>query len=332
MHQPLPLLPGVHTFTVTSISKSGFVWETARDVATVSTRTVLSSAADLDGDGVANLVDNCRQLANPNQADLDGDGVGDACDVCPGLDDPAQKDFDADGVGDRCDCAPFNAASIDVAEVAGVSFASDKTTLSWDGVVGADRYDLQSGLVSQLPAGDYGACVANDLGQRRYLSSDPVAVGSARFFVVIADDATCGQGTLGRRSNGVERINANPSRCSLIRVTSLRLTMARTCGRQDPLQGGHHEGRECNDAAGPQRAAVDQFGRGDPRDVGEGLRIVPVVDEADQLIDVVTDRDICIALGTHLCRPHQLVAGEMIRGNCYVAHPWEDWKSSAPDG
>mgnify|MGYP000851923208 CR=1 FL=1 len=52
--------------------------------------------------------------------------------------------------------------------------------------------------------------------------------------------------------------------------------------------------------------------------------IVPVVDEADQLIDVITDRDICIALGTHSCRPHQLVVGEMIRGNCYVAHPWED--------
>ncbi len=213
VHQPASLLPGVYTFTVTSISKSGFVWETVRDVATTSTRTVLSSAADLDGDGVANLVDNCRQLANPNQADLDGDGVGDACDVCPGLDDPAQRDFDDDGVGDRCDCAPFNAASIDVAEVAGVSFASDKTTLSWDGVVGADRYDLQSGLVSQLPAGDYGSCVANDLGQRRYTSSDPVAAGTARFFVVIADDATCGQGTLGRRSNGVERINANPLRC-----------------------------------------------------------------------------------------------------------------------
>ena len=40
-------------------------------------------ASDADGDDVANLIDNCRDVFNPDQADRDGDGRGDACDyVC----------------------------------------------------------------------------------------------------------------------------------------------------------------------------------------------------------------------------------------------------------
>jgi hypothetical protein len=38
---------------------------------------------DPDGDGICNDLDNCKNLANPDQADSDGDGVGDACDNCP---------------------------------------------------------------------------------------------------------------------------------------------------------------------------------------------------------------------------------------------------------
>lgn len=34
---------------------------------------------DADGDGIANLTDNCNVIANPGQADSDGDGIGDAC-------------------------------------------------------------------------------------------------------------------------------------------------------------------------------------------------------------------------------------------------------------
>ncbi|UCG31675.1 MAG: right-handed parallel beta-helix repeat-containing protein, partial [Phycisphaerales bacterium] len=39
--------------------------------------------ADTDGDGVPDTVDNCPDVANPDQADADGDGMGDACDAGP---------------------------------------------------------------------------------------------------------------------------------------------------------------------------------------------------------------------------------------------------------
>src|SRR6185369_15441189 len=35
---------------------------------------------DTDGDGILDRVDNCTNVANPNQADQDGDGFGTACD------------------------------------------------------------------------------------------------------------------------------------------------------------------------------------------------------------------------------------------------------------
>jgi hypothetical protein len=41
-------------------------------------------AADADGDGIPDLVDNCPNVANPDQKDTDGDGIGDACDGAPG--------------------------------------------------------------------------------------------------------------------------------------------------------------------------------------------------------------------------------------------------------
>ena len=55
---------------------------------------------DCDGDGVAQEVDNCPQVANHDQLDTDGDTVGDACD----------PDDDGDNVPDVDDCDPKNPA------------------------------------------------------------------------------------------------------------------------------------------------------------------------------------------------------------------------------
>jgi hypothetical protein len=52
--------------------------------------TGMSSAIDIDGDGVPNATDDCptifdpvRPMDNGAQPDTDHDGVGDACDPCP---------------------------------------------------------------------------------------------------------------------------------------------------------------------------------------------------------------------------------------------------------
>ncbi len=101
-------------------------------------------AADQDGDGVDDNVDNCPQVSNGDQADADGDGIGNVCDSdpdepppppgddedpppddddgagadadgdgiedvddnCPTTPNAAQNDTDADGVGDVCDFCP----------------------------------------------------------------------------------------------------------------------------------------------------------------------------------------------------------------------------------
>src|SRR5262249_5791940 len=42
---------------------------------------VTVAAADSDGDGVVDPLDNCPNRANPDQADSDGDGIGDECDL-----------------------------------------------------------------------------------------------------------------------------------------------------------------------------------------------------------------------------------------------------------
>ncbi|HXU72642.1 MAG TPA: thrombospondin type 3 repeat-containing protein [Polyangia bacterium] len=80
--------------------------------------TGMSSADDMDGDGVPNTADNCPTVFNPirpvdngAQGDVDGDGIGDACDSCPmdsamscAVIDPA--DVDGDGIANGEDNCP----------------------------------------------------------------------------------------------------------------------------------------------------------------------------------------------------------------------------------
>lgn len=57
-------------------------------------------ASDADGDGVADDLDNCIALANPDQTDTDLDYSGDACDA----------DDDGDSIPDSVDPAPLDSS------------------------------------------------------------------------------------------------------------------------------------------------------------------------------------------------------------------------------
>jgi len=64
------------------------------------------SIVDRDGDGVADAVDNCPDVANPDQGNEDGDKFGDACDPCPIEASDTPSDPDGDGVAGICDPHP----------------------------------------------------------------------------------------------------------------------------------------------------------------------------------------------------------------------------------
>ena len=65
-----------------------------------------SALADRDGDGVPDDVDNCPDVANPDQANEDGDKFGDVCDPCPVEANDNPSDPDGDGVADGYGCDP----------------------------------------------------------------------------------------------------------------------------------------------------------------------------------------------------------------------------------
>ena len=62
---------------------------------------------DKDHDGIPDMMDNCPDVANPDQANEDGDKFGDACDPCPPFANDNPTDPDHDGVADACDPNPM---------------------------------------------------------------------------------------------------------------------------------------------------------------------------------------------------------------------------------
>jgi hypothetical protein len=68
---------------------------------------------DTDGDGFANDVDNCPEVANASQSDFDDDGAGDACD----------EDVDGDGALNAADICPLTRRGAVVRPDTGCSIA-----------------------------------------------------------------------------------------------------------------------------------------------------------------------------------------------------------------
>ena len=63
---------GTHTVSATVVDSDGYI-------PTVAAQITIEVMADYDGDGVADSVDNCQFVANPDQSDIDGNGIGDLC-------------------------------------------------------------------------------------------------------------------------------------------------------------------------------------------------------------------------------------------------------------
>jgi len=70
---------------------------------------------DTDRDFVGDLCDNCPLVSNEKQENSDNDAYGDVCDNCPTVQNNDQADSDSDGFGDACDNCP-NAANQDQAD------------------------------------------------------------------------------------------------------------------------------------------------------------------------------------------------------------------------
>lgn len=52
--------------------------------------------------------------------------------------------------------------------------------------------------------------------------------------------------------------------------------------------------------------------------------VIPVVDDAERLVGLVTDRDICMAVATRHHRPEELTAADVIRKQVFTVEPHQD--------
>ena len=156
-------------------------------------RLELAEVGDADGDGVADLQDNCPREANADQVDGDLDGAGDGCDCRPG--NPLARRPEA------------------VSGVRGDAGAAGETEWSWDLQPVSDSYRVSKGLLSGLEAWRYGACEPQSLSAPLYVDAAVPPLGDGFFYLVLGEDALCGVGSLGNGGPGLERLNVELGGC-----------------------------------------------------------------------------------------------------------------------
>ena len=97
----LTLIPG------TVVHGASFRLKISRLEVRAAARPDLTAAADPDGDGIANVADNCPIVPNPDQKNVNGNAenfnVGDACSIADSTGQPTIPDQDLDGVNDAID-------------------------------------------------------------------------------------------------------------------------------------------------------------------------------------------------------------------------------------
>jgi hypothetical protein len=101
------IAPGVPCSTDGLCPEGQVCMETVCQIPGAIDASVDTKAPDRDNDGVPDMMDNCPDVANPDQANEDDDKFGDACDPCPPFKNDSPGDPDHDGVGDPCDPNPM---------------------------------------------------------------------------------------------------------------------------------------------------------------------------------------------------------------------------------
>lgn len=147
--------------------------------------------------------------------DADADGVSDELDECPRTADGDQADADLDGEGDACDCLPDDPSARRPASVTGVRASSivDGVSLDWEIVPGAESYRVSRGRLSELEAWRYGQCEPESYDAPPYTDSERPEPGDGAFYLVVAEDAACGLGSLGSGGPAFERLNVEIGGC-----------------------------------------------------------------------------------------------------------------------
>ncbi|HEX4826187.1 MAG TPA: hypothetical protein VFV19_17945 [Candidatus Polarisedimenticolaceae bacterium] len=88
---------------------------------------------------------------------------------------------------------------------------SGKTTLQWNPERSIGKYEVYRDLLTALPGGAFGGCLASELTAESATDASTPVTGQGWFYLVTARNRLREEGPKGYRSGGIEE--ANPSPC-----------------------------------------------------------------------------------------------------------------------